>query len=87
MEQTGKSTIWLLYALIGMFLSVVGQETGTGIGFVSFPVLSNVTFVNGTLAPLFNNISVNASAAWVYPDNRFDIGARQMNCECFNPSS
>lgn len=34
-------------------------------------------------APYYRNVS--AGAAWVIPQSTFDLGARAMSCECFNP--
>lgn len=42
---------------------------------------------NGTalLAPIYRSGSVGQ--AWVFPSSAFDLGARSMGCECFNPDS
>ena len=42
-------------------------------------VSSNASF----LAPYYRNVS--AGAAWVVPSSAYDLGARDMSCECFNP--
>lgn len=45
--------------------------------------LANIT-TNGTLvAGYYRNVS--AGAAWVAPASPFDLGARAMACECFDP--
>ena len=36
------------------------------------------------LAPIYRNLSTDD--VWVYPNSSFDLGARSMNCECFDPS-
>lgn len=36
------------------------------------------------LAPVYRNLSTDD--VWVYPNSSFDLGARSMNCECFDPS-
>ena len=36
------------------------------------------------LAPIYRNVT--ADDVWVYPNSSFDLGARSMNCECFDPS-
>lgn len=35
------------------------------------------------LAPLYR--AGNVGQAWVFPSSAFDLGARSMGCECFNP--
>ena len=46
---------------------------------------SNTSFVyNGTLAPYVRNVT--ADYAWVVPRSKFDFGARDMTCECFDPA-
>ncbi len=44
---------------------------------------ANIT-ANATLLPGYYR-SVSAGAAWVTPASPFDIGARAMACECFDP--
>ncbi|KAL8958031.1 MAG: hypothetical protein Q9193_004833 [Seirophora villosa] len=39
---------------------------------------------NGTLLPGYHR-NVSTGAAWVMPASRFDLGARAMTCECFDP--
>ncbi|KAL9008200.1 MAG: hypothetical protein Q9173_006653 [Seirophora scorigena] len=39
---------------------------------------------NGTLLPGYHR-NVSTGAAWVVPASRFDLGARAMTCECFDP--
>ena len=36
------------------------------------------------LAPVYRG--VETGHAWVYPKSSFDLGARSMTCECFDPS-
>lgn len=48
---------------------------------VSHP--ANLT-ANGTLLMAYHR-SVAAGAAWVMPASPFDLGARAMTCECFDP--
>ena len=48
------------------------------------PRSNNTTFSNLTLAPYVHNVS--NTYAWVLPQNRFDIGAGAMVCECFDPA-
>lgn len=36
------------------------------------------------LAPVYRNVT--ADDVWVYPNSSFDLGARSMGCECFDPS-
>lgn len=36
------------------------------------------------LAPIYRNVT--ADDVWVYPNSSFDLGARSMTCECFDPS-
>lgn len=42
---------------------------------------TNVTLLS---APYYRNVSVGA--AWVVPSSAYDLGARDMSCECFDPS-
>ena len=35
-------------------------------------------------APYYRNVS--AGAAWVIPRSAYDLGARGMTCECFDPN-
>lgn len=42
---------------------------------------TNVTLLS---APYYRNVSVGA--AWVVPSSANDLGARDMSCECFDPS-
>ena len=42
---------------------------------------TNTTFLS---APYYRSIS--PGAAWVIPRSIFDLGARDMTCECFDPS-
>ncbi|KAI4112888.1 MAG: hypothetical protein LQ345_006034 [Seirophora villosa] len=39
---------------------------------------------NGTLLPGYHR-NVSTGAAWIVPASRFDLGARAMTCECFDP--
>ncbi|KAI4172287.1 MAG: hypothetical protein LQ348_006806 [Seirophora lacunosa] len=39
---------------------------------------------NSTLLPGYHR-NVSTGAAWVVPASRFDLGARAMTCECFDP--
>ena len=46
---------------------------------------SNTSLIyNGTLAPYVRNVT--ADDAWVVPRSKFDFGARDMICECFDPA-
>ena len=36
------------------------------------------------LAPVYRE--AEAGDVWVYPNSSFDLGARAMSCECFDPS-
>lgn len=58
---------------------------------VPFNVTINGTLVppyhrntNGTLLPGYHR-NITAGAAWVVPASPFDLGARSMTCECFDP--
>ena len=44
-------------------------------------ISTNVTLLS---APYYREVS--AGAAWVIPRSMFDLGARDMTCECFDPS-
>ena len=40
---------------------------------------------NGSLlAPVYRPVEIGN--AWVFPNSSFDLGARSMSCECFDPS-
>lgn len=45
---------------------------------------SNLTNFTIPSAPLYNNVS--AGGAWVIPASNYDLGARAMTCECFDPN-
>ena len=49
-----------------------------------FPSPTN-TSANASLllAPFYRNVT--AGGAWVLPESPFDLGARAMTCECFDP--
>lgn len=53
-----------------------------------FNVTHNAT-LNATnetaAAPYYRNVSIGS--AWVMPSSPFDLGARAMSCECFDPDS
>ena len=44
---------------------------------------SNSTNVTSPIAPLYHNVSVGV--AWGIPASTYDLGARGMTCECFDP--
>ena len=39
---------------------------------------------SGFIAPYYHNVS--AGDVWVVPSSKYDLGARDMTCECFDPS-
>lgn len=44
-------------------------------------ISTNVTFLS---APYYRNVT--AGNAWVVPSSAYDLGARDMSCECFDPA-
>lgn len=38
---------------------------------------------SGFIAPYYHNVSVGN--VWVLPSSKYDLGARGMTCECFDP--
>ena len=47
--------------------------------------LTSNIIINSTIpsAPLYNNVT--AGEAWIIPASDYDLGARAMTCECFDP--
>ena len=81
--------LWLLTVCItAPTASTNIHNIRSGPGSLSAPFLAprwnNTTFSNLTLAPYIHNVST--TYAWVLPQNRFDIGAGAMDCECFDPA-
>ena len=75
----------LISSTVGTLASL--QPPGTRTSFSNFTSLTNLTgnVTKSTVsAPYFRNVS--AGDAWVVPSSAFDLGARYVNCECFDPS-
>lgn len=66
-----------------LFSAVVGSKSTGGLDQLSV-ASAEVKFAQ-LLPPLYRNVS--AGGTWVYPSSAYDIGARDMTCECFNPDS
>ena len=93
MNQTHQMSrlTWLCLLSICVFSHTaltITHDFYSGPGFMSVPLLArrwdNTTFSNLTLAPYINNVST--TYAWVLPQNKYDIGAGAMACECFDPA-
>ncbi len=80
--QFGLFVIVVLRLITG----VIASFSNTSTGFFNNSVQANITS-NASIAivaaPYFRNVS--AGDAWVMPGT-FDLGARSMLCECFDPS-
>ncbi len=65
--------------LLASILLFLGIKPVPGVGAsVDSPGFANL------LAPVFRE--VETGNAWVFPNSSFDLGARSMTCECFDPS-
>ncbi|KAL8941772.1 MAG: hypothetical protein Q9216_002057 [Gyalolechia sp. 2 TL-2023] len=71
----------LTFALIANAKNLTRHADGGSVFNSSLP--SNMS-TNGTLLPAFHR-NTTAGAAWVIPASPFDLGARAMICECFDP--
>lgn len=66
------------------FIHAGGNASGTRAEVHSMRMETNVSSGIPLLAPLYHNVT--AGEVWVYPSSKFDLGARSMNCECFDPA-
>ena len=86
-RSTQMATRWVSKAMHPLLLAI----TGCGITIAATDtVTSSSTTLAATkvsLVPLLPPLYHNATSgpAWVYPTSPYDIGARSMSCECFNP--
>ena len=71
------SSVFLVNAIENVF------QAHNDIFLRGFPgnISTNVTLLS---APYYRNVS--AGAAWVVPRSVYDLGARGMTCECFDPN-
>jgi len=72
--------------VLQLITEVVASFPNLSAGLFNHSILVNITSNASTAivaAPYFRNVS--AGDAWVMPGT-FDLGARSMLCECFDPS-
>lgn len=80
--QSGLFVIVVLQLITGVITSFLNSSTGLFNHSVQVNTTSNASIAI-VAAPYFRNVS--AGDAWVIPGT-FDLGARSMLCECFDPS-
>ena len=69
--------------------SLEEQQQGDGNDVASSPqrqmTIRGLLGATELLPPFYNNVT--AGDAWVFPSSNFDLGAKGMGCECFDPTS
>ena len=65
--------------------SLESQRSSNDVASSSQPQAVRGLDVASLLPPLYNNVTVGD--AWVFPSSNFDLGAKGMSCECFDPGS
>ena len=92
--MTGSGTLLYIFALTGLIAknltATAHQPPYSSLQPHPFQVnatdnvIQNATNLS-VAAPYYRNVS--AGDAWVIPSSAYDIGARDMTCECFDPDS
>jgi len=66
----------------------VSVSITAGVNHYKLDTIENKNGTNATAAvlmpPLYNNITKDMT--WVYPTSDLDLSARDMSCECFDPT-
>ncbi len=86
MASYQATILFMLLASSVLLANAVGNVFHNGHNDVFLRGLSANVSTNVTLlsAPYYRNAS--AGAAWVVPSSAYDLVARDMSCECFDPS-
>ena len=77
------------FRLVLLAITTFSPSTAIVNGTYSISTARIVASPKATFAPLLPPLYRNASAGsvWVYPSSKYDLGARDMGCECFDPES
>ena len=86
MASLRASTFSLIFFLAGWLVSAAGQDHQNHHDSHEEPHLHGQVHVSinaSLMAPYYRYAP--AGGAWVLPKSVYDLGARDMRCECFNP--
>ena len=85
MRQAFRTVVQGSLIVGSALLAVTSGQNINSIPHISSPEYQKATKFTSTalLPPLYHNVTTGE--AWVYPSSKYDLGARAMSCECFDP--